>query len=373
VTPSRHFGRFAAGFSASMLVVIAALFVPSATAPALAATANTWSVVADNVQAPGYQTATVLAGGRVLAAGGQGTKAELFDPATGSWTAAANMNVSRAYATATLLPDGEVLVAGGYDGSAPLASAELYDPASNHWTLTGSMATARLQHTATLLDNGKVLVAGGTIAGYNLSTATAELYDPATGTFTPTGSMTRPRHVFTATLLLDGTVLVADYGQSDLYDPATGQFTPTSSLPPDIDAITAVRLRDGRVLTTGGSRGSTTAAELYAPSTRSWQPAASLNWSRYLAPWASVLLNDGRVLVVGGNGYLKFAETWDPAAGFWTNTGTLFNARTSNFGLVGLPDGRVLIDGGAEPDSWCDNEGGECYVGPVHPAEIYTP
>jgi hypothetical protein len=229
--------------------------------------------------------------------------------------------------------------------------------------------------SATLLANGKVLVAGGQIAGsyYNTRTATAELYDPATGKFTLTGSMTKTRAVFTLTLLDDRTVLAADYGQTDLYDPGSGQFAPTAPLPPDIDAITAVRLRDGRVLSVGGARGSTTAAEIYAPSTHTWQAAASLNWSRYLAPWGMVLLDDGRVLVVGGNSYLRFAETWDPAAGFWTNTGAMFNARGSNFGLARLNDGRVLLDGGAVPDVFCDNEGGGCEVGPTHPAEIYTP
>ena len=92
-----------------------------------------------------------------------------------------------------------------------------------------------------------------------------------------------------------------------------------------------------------------------------------------MAQWGEVLLADGRVLVVGGNSSLKFAETWDPAAGFWTNTGALTNARSSNFGLVRLNDGRVLVDGGAVQDIWCDNEGGDCYYGPFHPAEIYTP
>src|SRR5919109_4609627 len=125
--------------------------------------AGTWTVAADNVQALGYQTATVLADGRVLALGGQETKAELFNPVTGAWSAAASMKQSRAYTTATLLRDGKVLVVGGYDGSSPLASAELYDPQTNQWTLTGSMTTARLLHIATLLDNGKVLVAGGRI------------------------------------------------------------------------------------------------------------------------------------------------------------------------------------------------------------------
>jgi hypothetical protein len=357
----------------AMLLMVAAVL--AAAAPSTAAAGNTWTIAADNVQAPGYQSAILLRDGRVLAVGGQGALAELFDPVTGAWSAAASMNRSRAYATATLLPSGQVLVAGGFDGSTPLASAELYDPEANRWTLTGSMATGRLLHGAALLADGRVLVAGGRVAGsyYTTQTATAELYDPATGRFTATGPMTRSRAVFTLTPLQDGTVLAADYGQTDLYDPQAGRFTPTAPLPPDIDSITAVRLRDGRVLSVGGARGNTTAAEIYVPTTRTWQAAASLNWSRYLAPWGSVLLADGRVLVVGGSGSLRFAETWDPQAGFWTNTGPLFNARTSGFGLVRLDDGRVLVDGGAQPDEWCDNEGGGCEVGPVHPAEIYTP
>jgi WD40 repeat protein len=356
------------------VLLVAGLGVAAGSAPATAAASNTWTIAANNLQPPGYQTATVLPDGRVLAVGGQGTKAELFNPGTGTWTPAASMNRSRAYPTTTLLPGGKVLVAGGFDGTAPLASAELYNPATNRWTLTGSMTVARQQHTAALLGNGKVLVAGGTIPGsyYWNPTATAELYDPATGTFTATGSMTKPRAVFTLTPLLDGTVLAADNLQTDLYDPTTGTFSPTAPLPTDIDATSAVRLGDGRVLAVGGARGSTTASEIYAPATRTWQPAASLNYSHTAAPWNEVLLADGRVLVVGGTS-TPFAEIWDPAAGFWSTTGQMASARSANFGTVRLPDGRVLVDGGAIAVSYCDNEGGGCYTFPTYSTEIYTP
>jgi hypothetical protein len=372
--PSRSW-RIGPGLRWSVVVSLALLAGSVAAPIARADAGNTWTVAADNVQAPGYQTATLLLDGRVLATGGQGAKAELFDPTSGQWSAAASMNESRAYATATVLPDGRVLVAGGVSGSVVLASAELYDPAADSWTPTGSMATGRLQHSTALLPDGKVLVAGGNVAGsfYATPTATAEVYDPAKGEFTPTGAMTKPRAVFTATLLTDGTVLVADYGPTDVYDPASRQFMPTASLPRDIDSITAVRLGDGRVMAVGGARGATTAATIYDPAARTWQAAASLNWSRYLAPWGAVLLADGRLLIVGGSSYVKDAEIWDPATRFWTNTGALFNARSSNFGLVLLGDGRVLVDGGAVADVSCDNEGGGCMFGPTHPAEIYSP
>src|SRR6266508_5579548 len=99
----RGFTGLAGAVGTSLLVGIVG---GAAIATAAGATANTWTVAADNLQAPGYQTATVLADGRVLVVGGQGTKAELFDPATGSWRVAESMNHRRSYAMATLLQNG---------------------------------------------------------------------------------------------------------------------------------------------------------------------------------------------------------------------------------------------------------------------------
>jgi hypothetical protein len=118
-----------------------------------------------------------------------------------SFNKTGSMNAARQYHSATLLANGEVLVAGGdnYTDSF-LASAELYNPATGKWTFTGSMSVPRVDHDAVLLQNGQVLVAGG----YNASPgylASAELYNPAIGTWTPTGSMTTGRAGFIMTLL----------------------------------------------------------------------------------------------------------------------------------------------------------------------------
>ncbi|MCX6925315.1 MAG: kelch-like protein, partial [Verrucomicrobia bacterium] len=95
----------------------------------------------------------------------------------GMWLTNSPMRAPRQYHTATLLANGKVLIAGG-DATTSHSSAELYDPANGTWTMTGPMRTLRILHKATLLANGKVLVTGGISEGGYL--ASAELFDPAT-------------------------------------------------------------------------------------------------------------------------------------------------------------------------------------------------
>jgi Galactose oxidase, central domain len=135
-------------------------------------------------------TATLLPSGKVLIAGGlNGTamaSAEVYDPAgnggVGTFTATGSLATARQSATATLLANGKVLIAGGFGLSATLSSAEVYDPAGSggvgSFTATGSLATAREAATATLLANGRVLIAGGAGIGSSTTLASAELYSP---------------------------------------------------------------------------------------------------------------------------------------------------------------------------------------------------
>jgi hypothetical protein len=57
--------------------------------------------------------------------------------------------------TATLLANGEVLVAGGYGGTACTANAELYNPSTGLSRPTGSMTQPRCYHSAALLSIGE--------------------------------------------------------------------------------------------------------------------------------------------------------------------------------------------------------------------------
>jgi hypothetical protein len=324
-------------------------------------------------------TATALADGRVLIAGGQSGQhvlatAELYDPATGKFAPTGSMSTPRRSATATRLADGRVLVAGGVDGPVQggpggtsfLAKAELYDPKTGKFTPTGSMTTAPVLETATLLGNGQVLVVGS--GGASDSLATAELYDPANGTFRATGSMTATQRLDTATLLHDGSVLVTgslfdqsvptDRPSAELYDPASGRFKPAGPMSAYRDNATATLLNDGRVLIVGGSNDSGTplaSAELYDPASNAFSPTEP---SMTCAYQSATLLPSGHVLIAGGAGatligdpaYRASAEIYDPASGRFSATGSMGIARRAQTATL-LRDGRVLVAGGeAEAD-----------------------
>jgi hypothetical protein len=215
------------------------------------------------------------------------------------------MNYERSRHTATLLADGRVLVAGGWLNS---NTAEVYDPSANSWTLTGNMSASREMHSATLLSNGKVLVVGG-----NYDRGSSEIYDPATNNWSPTStSMSVGRRSPTATLLYDGRVLVAggddgfdpvkDPG-AEIYDPTADTWSPAGNLLTARSNHAATLLPNGTVLIAGGWGDGSYAysGELFDTSQpTTWTHAGIHSGQRYLP--LAMLLSNGRVALAGGAG-----------------------------------------------------------------------
>ena len=250
---------------------------------------GTWTVTGPMHTARYTHTATLLPNGKVLVAGGQSTNAfpnitasaEIYDPVSGTWTAANPMLIQRNSQTATLLANGLVLIAGGEVTNFNLVTSEseLFNPASGTWTQTGFMPNPLAFHTATLLTNGQVLVAGGDFdegfggAGVSLIPSPfAQLYDPVAGTWTQITSMNFVHDHHTATLLTNGLVLIAGGGTSfsattncELYEPFSQTWTVAASLIKARQSHTATLLPNGQVLATGGQFFGTSlaSAELY--------------------------------------------------------------------------------------------------------------
>jgi hypothetical protein len=229
---------------ADLLLVFVAMFVCASTAAAQVA--GTFTATGTMTTAQTGHTATLLSDGTVRIVGGHTyiprsilgpfgiiapqslDTTEPFDPSTGIFTTTANMITSRGDHSATLLADGKVLIAGGNDShGGAIASAEIYDPSTLVFRATGSMSIPRAGHTATLLNSGKVLIAGGYASS---PLASAEIYDPATGVFTTTGDMTVARATPKAILLPNGKVLLAPgderagYDTAELFDPDRRTF-----------------------------------------------------------------------------------------------------------------------------------------------------
>ncbi len=312
-------------------------------------------------------TATRIAGGKVLIAGGcaqdscesgeGAATAELYDPETGVFARAGTLRVPRVGHTATLLPNGKVLLAGGWSGRNPVNSAELYDPASGRFSLTGPMKDRRGGHTATLLPNGEVLIAGGVDGDHHLRTA--ELYDPKSGAFTSAGEMTTPRAAHAAAMLSGGRVLLAGgesgrgeiLASADIYDSRTGLFKGTGRMAVARHKLAAIGISNGKVLILGGSdardgAGQYASTELFNPETGAFEVAADMSAKRFKLIDAVVRLEDGKVLVGGG---AERAEIYDPADGKFRIAEGGLDASRSFATATLLKNGDVLIAGGYDP------------------------
>ena len=105
--------------------------------------------------------------------------AQLYNPTAGTWAAAGNLNAARHGHTATLLADGRVLVAGGLNGTTHAGDGRDLQPGLRVRELGGDdrpiPPTGQKNHTAMLLRrrnqqlNNKVLIVGGNSGSATLS------------------------------------------------------------------------------------------------------------------------------------------------------------------------------------------------------------
>jgi hypothetical protein len=310
-------------------------------------------------------TATLLASGDVLVAGGLDltgapvAQAELYDPSSATFAPAAAMISPRVGHTATLLGSGAVLFTGGLDSNGnPLNAAELYDASSGSFDQTGAMAQARSGHSATELQDGTVLIAGG--SGIGEPVGAAEIYSAQAAGFSGAGAMITPRAHHTATLLGNGLVLIAGgtdangnpVGAAELYDPSSASFSSAGSMITARTGHTATLLNDGTVLIVGGTDRNGSAifgAESYDPAGGSFSSGASMITARSLH--TATLLDDDTVLIAGGvdagNNALASAELYDPSQAAFVADGAMSSPHVNHAASI-LDSGDVIIAGGTE-------------------------
>jgi hypothetical protein len=268
----------------------------------------------------------------------------------------------RAAHTATTLADGRVLVAGGciVDGcGAATAETFLVDSQGATGSAGPSMSAARDSHTATLVA-GAVFLIGGFAGEGRPPLSSIDVFWEGTGRLDPFATLHTGRGGHASAIAGNGTIVVVGgwvrprtYASSvEIVDPNSGKVRHGPDLPWAADALDAVTLSDGRILVTGGQVQpgmATDAAALFDPSTDTWQSLGPMLTPRL--KHTSVLLSDGRVLIIGGTSddvtLLATTEVFDPSTlTFAAGPGLHEGRYKMPGGALALSGGQVLIAGG---------------------------
>jgi hypothetical protein len=281
-----------------------------------------FATTASMITARTHHTAVRLLDGRVLVAGGttaagaaDGTgatanaatnTAEIYDPALDTWAPAGEMTEPRARHTASLLADGRVLIAGGEHAGAASGTLEIFDPATSAFTPVAAGITPRTWHAAATLADGRVVLAGG-VAGAN-ALASIDIFNPADGTVVQAALMS-PRAAASATTLLNGSVLIAggydgehDLASAEVFDPGTNVSTASATMVSPRSGHQAFLLpHNNSVLIVGGTAAGNplAAAELFAPWAGEFRSTGALHEARAAAA-GTPLAQEGQLMIVGG-------------------------------------------------------------------------
>lgn len=333
-----------------------------------------------------------------------------------------HMLISRGGFTATLLQDGTVLIVGGLHNKKQTDLAEVYNPKTHFSHFVGRLNIPREGHESILLDNGKVLIVGGRNNGI-FFIKQAEIYDPTTHKFSLTDELKgySSSQKLTLSKLNDGRVFIVSEGwtnrkrngiqqSNNIYNPKTnkfslaafskvGSFNHTANVLPDGNVLIAasgleglknneieiynskldkfvqgpdmiepriqsdsITLQDGKVLFTNGAGCSDKlclVSEVYNPILNKFEYAGKMKQERKIACVRPVLLDDGRVYIVGNDAYKLVQPGWhiikpkkptceiyDPNTKTFKFTDVCLKPLKENFIPVLANDGELLIFGG---------------------------
>lgn len=289
---------------------------------AIAADENIWSGAHAQLN---DAAGTVLVHGGFMTGGGVTADTErrafLFDPTTDTFTAASELHTGRFYPTTLTLPDGAALTLFGQDhanGAATAASLEIFTPGgAGAWSAPKDLPFNYLYYPWTfLLPDGDLFTAGPQKPARRFNPADTPIVDSPARQYNQISSQRGVN--------MDGTAVLLPLRPPD-YAP--------------------------RVLVLGGSApDAQQTAEMIDLSAASaaWQALPDLKMPRDKVN--SVLLPDGRVLIVGGidtlidGGPAEIFDPDDPASGFLQGP-SMKHIRAYHSAAILLPDASVAMGG----------------------------
>jgi hypothetical protein len=236
-------------------------------------------------------------------------------------------------------------------------------PSPAKWVSAGALHAARGSTRLVALTDGRALVVGDdnfcTPGPAWDSSMAAEVWEP--NTWTLTGSLNSPRDDMAAQPLPNGQALVVggtnvdfiSFSSTKIWDPKGGVWGDSGLLATARSFPASSVLQDGRVIVIGGDYENLptdtylATTEVFDAGTGKWTKTGSLKAARTSA--LAVTLTDGRVLVAGGltaKGAVADTEIWDPAAGTWSSVGPT-PIWTGSI-LLALAGGGALLAGGMD-------------------------
>jgi MYXO-CTERM domain-containing protein len=332
--------------------------------------------------------------GKVLVAGGTGSApnaTELFDPGTNTWANAGLLPDANGLGqgnAGVILPDGRVVMAGGFPaaGTTTVArSTTFVRGIDGVWGVGASMSGGRAWHTMNVVTVGgkaRVLVANGqpqsSLSTTILPSKTSEMYvplvagDPTSDNWIPVGNTSITRTHGGSAVMSDGRVLVAGgdtqsticctyltaTAVTDIWDPATSTWSvgPTMGVARAYPSVVALPSSTSWQLVVGGGFNSTgftlNSLEVLNRTAAAFSPLTpKLSSGR---EWTTgTLLDDGKVLFVGGNGSptstglapTDTTDIYDPVAGTVSSSALMSTPRMQH-AAVSLGAKGVLVTGG---------------------------
>ena len=288
---------------------------------------------------------SMLSDGRIVVTGGTTAgRTSIYNPSTSSWSRGPDMKVTRGYQGQTTLADNRVFVLGGsWSGGVGGKSGEVWSQAAGWQRLTGVPVAPIL-------------------------------------TADPAGQYRSDNHGWFFTWTGNRVFHAGPSRQMNWFSTAgNGGYAPAGNRGDDDHAMNgdAVMYEQGKLLTVGGAPAyddSVATNRAYVVDIRNGVTTKRVaNMAHARAFHNAVVLPDGKVAVVGGQGFAKgfsdatsvyTAELWDPATEKFTSLAPASIARNYHSVALLLPDGRVLSAGGG----MCGN----CATN--HPdAQILTP
>ena len=308
--------------------------------------------------------------------------ARVWNPDTGNYTSVANGFAELFCAGHILTHDGRLLTAGGHNGAGVgTPDATFFDATTRQWTALPDLGYARWYPSLVQMADGRAFTIGGAISRPSIAEV-PEALTLGAGSWTAFPAAFKDVGEYPVMFQgPDGRLFISEYqgSQSWLLDPGASSpglawtalgRSPAASGP-------GVMYRPGKVLMAGGGTlnsdpvvTATGVIDLNQP-TPSWRQVGSMQYGR--SQHNLVILPDGKVLVVGGanevslistNGVLP-AEIWDPATEQWTTVAAMARPRMYHSIAILMPDGRVLAAGGGRINPGVPDEtNGEFYSPP---------